>query len=237
MICWSLHLFVLTEGTFFSSLLSLLSSFLGSHILTVRETNIFGLPSGSEGKEHACNVGNLYLISGSGRSTGEGNGYPLHILIVHESYIFTQFERVIVMTKCQLKEKLSLLSVYLQTTIHSLNDIALLEMRTKCFYWIYVKYVKINMLKLKSFSLLCTSMDAEYKQLYLHAEMGWILREKHVETIWTADKLSFSVKSGSFVPNSWIGQWSAQFICQKSSEKNFVIIVTPLYIFHSNGYK
>ena len=89
MICWSLHLFVLTEGIFSSSLLSLLSSFLGSHILTVQETNIFGLPSGSEGKEHARNVGNLDLIAGSGRSTGEGNGYPLHILIVHESYIFT----------------------------------------------------------------------------------------------------------------------------------------------------
>ena len=32
---------------------------------------------GSEGKESACNVGNLGSIPGLGRSTGEGNGYPL----------------------------------------------------------------------------------------------------------------------------------------------------------------
>ena len=34
-------------------------------------------PSGSYGKESACNVGDLGLIPGSGRSPGEGNGYPL----------------------------------------------------------------------------------------------------------------------------------------------------------------
>ena len=32
---------------------------------------------GSGGKESACNVGNLGLIYGSGRSPGEGNGKPL----------------------------------------------------------------------------------------------------------------------------------------------------------------
>jgi len=32
---------------------------------------------GSDGKESACNVGDLGLIPGSGRSPGEGNGYPL----------------------------------------------------------------------------------------------------------------------------------------------------------------
>ena len=31
----------------------------------------------SEGKESACNVGDPGLIPGSGRSPGEGNGYPL----------------------------------------------------------------------------------------------------------------------------------------------------------------
>jgi len=35
-----------------------------------------GFPSGSDGKESACNVGDLGLIPGSGRSPGEGNGYP-----------------------------------------------------------------------------------------------------------------------------------------------------------------
>ena len=32
---------------------------------------------GSAGKESACNVGDLGLIPGLGRSPGEGNGYPL----------------------------------------------------------------------------------------------------------------------------------------------------------------
>ena len=32
---------------------------------------------GSEGKESACNAGDLGLIPGLGRSPGEGNGYPL----------------------------------------------------------------------------------------------------------------------------------------------------------------
>ena len=36
-----------------------------------------GFPCGSAGKESACNVGDLGLIPGLGRSLGEGNGYPL----------------------------------------------------------------------------------------------------------------------------------------------------------------
>ena len=36
-----------------------------------------GFPGGSEGKESACNTGDLGLIPGSGKSLGEGNCYPL----------------------------------------------------------------------------------------------------------------------------------------------------------------
>ena len=36
-----------------------------------------GLPCGSAGKESACNVEDLGLIPGLGRSPGEGKGYPL----------------------------------------------------------------------------------------------------------------------------------------------------------------
>ena len=36
-----------------------------------------GFPVGSDGKESACNAGDMDLIPGSGRSPGEGNGYPL----------------------------------------------------------------------------------------------------------------------------------------------------------------
>ena len=35
------------------------------------------LPGGSDGIESACNAGNLGSVLGSGRSPGEGNGYPL----------------------------------------------------------------------------------------------------------------------------------------------------------------
>ena len=34
-------------------------------------------PGGSDGKESACNAGDLGLSPGSGRSPGEGNGNPL----------------------------------------------------------------------------------------------------------------------------------------------------------------
>ena len=37
-----------------------------------------GFPDSSVGKESACNAGDPSLIPGSGRSTGEGIGYPLH---------------------------------------------------------------------------------------------------------------------------------------------------------------
>ena len=36
-----------------------------------------GTPDSSVGKETACNVGDLGLIPGLGRSAGEGIGYPL----------------------------------------------------------------------------------------------------------------------------------------------------------------
>ena len=36
-----------------------------------------GFPSSSDSKKSTCNVGNLDLIPGLGRSPGEGNGYPL----------------------------------------------------------------------------------------------------------------------------------------------------------------
>ena len=40
----------------------------------------WGFPAGSDGKESACNVGDLGSIPGSRRSPGEGNGTPLQIL-------------------------------------------------------------------------------------------------------------------------------------------------------------
>ena len=43
-----------------------------------KPTPVFlGFPCGSACQESACNVGNLGLIPGLGRSPGEGKGYPL----------------------------------------------------------------------------------------------------------------------------------------------------------------
>ena len=38
---------------------------------------VSAFPGGSDGQESACNAGRLGLTPGSGRSPGEGNGYPL----------------------------------------------------------------------------------------------------------------------------------------------------------------
>ena len=45
---------------------------------------------GSAGKESACNVGDLGLIPGLGRSLGEGKGYPLsNYSNTHMAWIFS----------------------------------------------------------------------------------------------------------------------------------------------------
>ena len=38
---------------------------------------LLGFPNSSVGKESTCNAGDPSLIPGSGRSTGQGKGYPL----------------------------------------------------------------------------------------------------------------------------------------------------------------
>ena len=44
-----------------------------------------GFPGGSNGKEFACSVGYPALIPGSGRSPGEGNGYPFQYSCLENS--------------------------------------------------------------------------------------------------------------------------------------------------------
>ena len=43
----------------------------------IRIKMLLGFPHASDGKESACNAGDLGSIPGLGRSPGEGNGYPL----------------------------------------------------------------------------------------------------------------------------------------------------------------
>ena len=58
-----------TTRTFVSKVISLLLNMLSRFVM--------GVPDGSAGKESACNVGDLGLTPGLGRSPGEGKGYPL----------------------------------------------------------------------------------------------------------------------------------------------------------------
>ena len=46
-------------------------------VLYVYVCSVVGFPFGSAGKESTCNMGDLSLIPGLGRSPGEGKGYPL----------------------------------------------------------------------------------------------------------------------------------------------------------------
>ena len=46
---------------------------------------IRGFPGGSDGKESTCNEGDWGVIPGSGRSPGEGNGYPLQYSCLENS--------------------------------------------------------------------------------------------------------------------------------------------------------
>ena len=46
---------------------------------------VMGFPDGSDGKESACNAGDLGSIPQSGRSPGEENGYPLQYFCLKNS--------------------------------------------------------------------------------------------------------------------------------------------------------
>ena len=45
-----------------------------------------GFPDGSDGKESACNAGDLCLIPGVGRSPGGGHGNPLQYSCLENPY-------------------------------------------------------------------------------------------------------------------------------------------------------
>ena len=61
----------LTRWTLVDKVMTLLFNML-SRLVTIQ--------GGSDGKESACNAGDLGSIPGSGRSAGEGIGYPLQYL-------------------------------------------------------------------------------------------------------------------------------------------------------------
>ena len=55
------------------------------YIINVHFNYKFGFPGGSDGKEYACNARDPGLIPGSGKSSGEGNGYRLQYSCLEKS--------------------------------------------------------------------------------------------------------------------------------------------------------
>ena len=58
----------------------------GNSLYSIFKYLSLGFRGGSDGKESACNAGDLGLIPGSGRSLGEGNGLPTPIFLPGESH-------------------------------------------------------------------------------------------------------------------------------------------------------
>ena len=58
----------------------------GRNIILDQTSLSMGFPAGSDGKESACNAGDLGSIPGLGRSPGEGNGNPLQLLSLHGEF-------------------------------------------------------------------------------------------------------------------------------------------------------
>ena len=54
-------------------------------ILKCATKYIHKIPGGSDGKESACNAGDLGSIPGSGRSPGKGNGNPFQYSCLNNS--------------------------------------------------------------------------------------------------------------------------------------------------------
>ena len=50
---------------------------LGDQLLMLVSARLMGFTDSSIGQESACNAGDPGLLPGSGRSAGEGTGYPL----------------------------------------------------------------------------------------------------------------------------------------------------------------
>ena len=55
---------------------------------------LLGFPGGSNGKESACNAGDLSSIPGLGRRPGEGNGYPLQYSCLENSMDRTAWDTI-----------------------------------------------------------------------------------------------------------------------------------------------
>ena len=57
--------------------------------MKLKDAYSLGFPHSSVGKESACNAGNPGSIPGTGRSPGEGKGYPLQYSGLENSMVYS----------------------------------------------------------------------------------------------------------------------------------------------------
>ena len=77
-----------------------------------------GFPGGSDGKEPACNVGDLGSIPGLGKSPGERKGYPLQYSGLENSCTDCVVHGV---TKSDMTERLSLSLLHCRQILYRLS--------------------------------------------------------------------------------------------------------------------
>ena len=85
-----------------------------------------GFPGGSESKESTCNAGDPGSIPGSGRSPGEGNGYPLQCSCLEYSMDRGAWQATVqgvTKSRAQLGDK------------HKMGRTATLQLRGRSAYW------------------------------------------------------------------------------------------------------
>ena len=75
-----------------------------------------GLPCDSAGKESVCNVGDLGLIPGLGRSSEEGKSYPLQYSGLENSMGYMGSQRV------DITKQLSLFTLIIKNTCIMFNN-------------------------------------------------------------------------------------------------------------------
>ena len=90
-------------------------------------------PGGSDGKESACNAGDLSSIPGSGRSPGEGNGNPLQYSCLENPMDRGAWQSLVTKSQAQLSDS----HFDFCTPKHSLKPGK--QSMSRCFEWIHLK--------------------------------------------------------------------------------------------------
>ena len=114
------YLLLHSEWIFYSSYGALRLHFIYMHLFHTYAYIYMGFPGGSDGKESACNAGDLGSLSGSGRSPGEGNGNPLQYSCLENTTDGGAWQATVDGdTESNTTEQLHYIYIYTHTHIHT----------------------------------------------------------------------------------------------------------------------